>query len=133
MRKRKAIKKEVRIQVWNKYGRRCAYCGCVLRYKDMQVDHLIPVAREHMRKMTERREYLDNLMPACRSCNFYKGSWLLEKWRKEMMLIPRRLRTGKAGFLVRLAERYGIIELKLFSGEFYFERYSNQERYAPQD
>ena len=36
------MKKSDRIRVWNKYRQRCAYCGKLLEYKDMQVDHIIP-------------------------------------------------------------------------------------------
>lgn len=37
---RKAIPKKVRELVYKKYGGHCAYCGCKLEYKDMQVDHI---------------------------------------------------------------------------------------------
>jgi len=32
------INKQLRKQVWNKYNQHCAYCGCIIEYKDMQVD-----------------------------------------------------------------------------------------------
>ena len=38
--KHKAIPKKIRQQVYDKYNGRCAYCGCKLEYKDMQVDHI---------------------------------------------------------------------------------------------
>ena len=40
---RKPIPKSVRKQVYAKYNGHCAYCGCELEYKDMQVDHVIPL------------------------------------------------------------------------------------------
>ena len=40
---RKTIKKSEREQVHLKYHGRCAYCGKKIAYKDMQVDHLIPL------------------------------------------------------------------------------------------
>ena len=43
--KRKPIPKEVRQQVYDKYNGHCAYCGCELGIKDMQVDHLHSVYR----------------------------------------------------------------------------------------
>ena len=39
MSKHKAIPKK-RIALYNRYNQRCAYCGCNLEYKDMQVDHI---------------------------------------------------------------------------------------------
>lgn len=40
---RKPIPKKIREQVYKKYNGHCAYCGCKLEYKDMQVDHVISV------------------------------------------------------------------------------------------
>ena len=67
---RKAISKKVREQVFKKYNGHCAYCGCELKYEDMQVDHINSVYRAeiHGNKVDDS---LDNYMPACRSCNFY--------------------------------------------------------------
>ena len=39
MSKHKAIPKATREAVYRKYNGHCAYCGCELEYKDMQVDH----------------------------------------------------------------------------------------------
>ena len=40
---RKPLKKLEREQVYLKYNGHCAYCGKNIAYKDMQVDHLVPV------------------------------------------------------------------------------------------
>ncbi|MCI5852291.1 MAG: HNH endonuclease [Clostridiales bacterium] len=40
---RRTIPKHIRQQVYEKYGGHCAYCGKALEYKEMQVDHLIPL------------------------------------------------------------------------------------------
>lgn len=37
--KRKPIPQEIRRQVYEKCNGHCAYCGCELKYEDMQVDH----------------------------------------------------------------------------------------------
>ena len=39
--KRKAIPKSIRMTVYQKCDGHCAYCGCDLEYKDMQVDHVV--------------------------------------------------------------------------------------------
>lgn len=72
--KRKPIPVAMRQLVHKKYGERCAYCGCPLAYKDMQVDHLHPLKKGGT-------DELENLMPACRSCNHYKESFTLEQFR----------------------------------------------------
>lgn len=52
---RKAISKNIRELVFNKYNKHCAYCGCELEYKDMQIDqYLCDRARQYY--MDERTE-----------------------------------------------------------------------------
>lgn len=36
----KKIPKKTRLAVYEKCNHRCAYCGCDLKYEDMQVDHI---------------------------------------------------------------------------------------------
>lgn len=43
MSKRKTINKKTRKLVFNKYNGHCAYCGCELTMKTMQVDHITSV------------------------------------------------------------------------------------------
>ena len=40
MSKHKTIPKKIRLELYEKYNNKCAYCGCDLEYKDMQVDHV---------------------------------------------------------------------------------------------
>lgn len=79
MSKHKAISKRIRQQLYEKYNHRCAYCGCNLEYKDMQVDHVksVYVYNDIGHDMTESEMYdISNLLPACRQCNFYKDNVL---------------------------------------------------------
>ena len=48
----------------------CAYCGAT---GDMSLDHVVPLSRGGTHE-------IDNLLPACRSCNSSKGAKLLEEW-----------------------------------------------------
>lgn len=80
--KRKPIAKDVRERVFNKYNKHCAYCGCEITQKDMQVDHLIPMEfYESYKAIDEDIDCENNYMPACRSCNHYKSTYTLEKFR----------------------------------------------------
>lgn len=49
---------------------RCAYCGNEL---PLEMDHLIPTTRGG-------RGTVDNILPACRSCNASKGTKILREW-----------------------------------------------------
>lgn len=110
---RKTISKSKRMEVYKKYNGHCAYCGCELEYKEMQVDHFIPFD-----DIGDNQD-LSNLMPACRQCNFYKGSINLESFRRELGCILERL--NKREFIYKLGKKYGLIEEKPKEIKFYFE------------
>ena len=115
---RKKINEEIRRQVYNKYNGHCAYCGCELEYKNMQVDHLDSVYRAEAEGRVAE-ESLDNYMPACRQCNFYKGTFTIEGLRRKLMNFNERLMTE---FSTRLAQKYGMLNVQWWDGKFYFEK-----------
>ena len=87
--------------MYEKCNHRCAYCGCELDYKDMQVDHVEPLHRYETAYAIGEADFLDeieNLMPSCRQCNFYKSTFSLEDFRQ-----------------------YGLVEEKMKPIRFYFE------------
>lgn len=112
-RKRKPIPKSIRIQVYKKYGGHCAYCGCELEYKDMQVDHINPLY------WYNGENSIENYNPACRMCNFYKSTLTVEKFRERIQTIRERLENN---FIYRLAKRYGIVNENIEPVRFYYEK-----------
>lgn len=108
-----------RTQIFNKYGGHCAYCGCELNIKDMQVDHInAKYLSEYYGNEVDNS--LDNLNPSCRQCNFYKSEYSIDEFRKriENTLIPNL----KKNFDYRLAKKYGLVsEVMEKSIKFYFE------------
>jgi hypothetical protein len=124
--KRKAIPKKVREAVYNKYGGHCAYCGKKIEYKDMQVDHLIPVQRERFGKYTEEQiECFENYMPVCRRDNNYKRAHTLETFRKYIEEIPKKL--YRDSYIYKVGLDYGLIETHEHKVKFYFEEYEEHE------
>jgi len=128
---RRAIPKALRLKVYEKYNGHCAYCGKEMEYKDMQVDHIIPIAHaiygpkdkaDMVRQMFEDGSIneIGNLMPACRSCNFYKGSYGIEGLRNR--ILEELDHTCRSTFQTRLAMQYGIIKYEPWDGKFYFEK-----------
>jgi hypothetical protein len=115
---RKSFSKQERMAVYEKYNGYCAYCGCKLEYKDMQIDHINAayVAELHEKEVDNS---IENLMPACRSCNFYKSTFSLEKFRERIQSIPQTLMRE---FIYKMALKYGIIEVKDKPIVFYFEK-----------
>ena len=117
-------KKELRQRVWFKYDRHCAYCGKVLEYKDMQVDHMISKYEVETYRNPEiaysELNSFGNLMPSCRRCNHYKRDAGLERFRELMETLHKRI-TGQ--YTIKVAIDYGIINgIKPFDGIFYFEK-----------
>lgn len=117
--KRKPIPKIIREQVYKKYDGHCAYCGCKLEYKDMQVDHLVPLYWHN------GKDDISNYMPACRMCNFYKSTCTLEKFRENLSTIHNRL---DRNFTYRISKRYGRVVEYNNPIVFYFEKENNGHR-----
>lgn len=115
---RKPIPKKIREQIYQKYDGHCAYCGCKLEYKDMQVDHVTSVFYYN------GTNDIDNLMPSCRMCNFYKSTFPLEDFRKNLETLHNRL---KKTFIYRLALKYNLIEEHQSKVVFYFEKYEENK------
>jgi hypothetical protein len=116
---RMAFSKKTKDAVKQKCGGRCAYCG---RVSDkLCIDHVHPVERGHL-LLREGKDvhHIDNLMPACFSCNNYKSSYDLEGFRRELGEQIGRARRQSVNF--RLAERFGLIQIIEKPIVFYFEQ-----------
>lgn len=126
MSKHKSISKKKRELVYKKYNGHCAYCGCEIEYKDMQVDHLksVYLNNDYTQDMTEEEMYsFENLMPACRQCNFYKSTFPLETFRKR--LTETIMKNLQKEFNYKLAIKYGLIKENIKPVKFYFEQFDN--------
>lgn len=115
--KRKRLSKKERQKVYEKCRRHCAYCGCNLPYKGMQVDHMIPL-------YNGGTDTIDNMLPACRSCNHYKSTLTPEQFRKYVSEIPKRLQRDSIPFQVGV--RFGIISTTN-DVRFYYESMEDRE------
>lgn len=125
MNKRKPISKKLREQVYQKYNGHCAYCGCELEIKDMQVDHVLSVARAKWIKDELDLNNIDNLMPSCRSCNYYKDTCSIKTFRKNLSTLMERVRKQ---YIFRLAEKYGMVQEMNWDGKFYFEKVNDETK-----
>ena len=118
------MNKKKRQLVYEKFGGRCAYCGREIAYKDMQVDHKVPLFRndtdEQLAEAGIKRgtEELDNLMPSCRRCNFRKGTLTIDQFRLELYNQCKRVLER---FQVKQSIDYGLMHITLHPVVFYFE------------
>ena len=124
--KHKRIPKKTRELVLNKYGGKCAYCGCDLTLRTMQVDHIKAVYTSSLENdMVETQDdSLENLNPSCRQCNFYKGTLNIEQFRNKIKTILYR--TFQNTFQAKLAKKLGMMVVTQFD-KFYFEKNFNHD------
>ena len=115
---RKAPTKEQRKLVYQMYDGHCAYCGCELELKDMQVDHFNSVYAY------DGKDELENYMPSCRQCNFYKSTGTAEQFRQNLK--ETMLRGLKKTFQYRLLVKYDLIQENDKEIKFYFEEHENR-------
>lgn len=123
--------RKTREQVYAKCNGHCAYCGCELDIKDMQVDHVFPKYGCSYPTSAQVMDHgindMDNLLPACRQCNFYKSAWSLEAFRQMLMeVLPRSI---EKLFQVKIGLKYGYIQKgESWDGKFYFERLKDDNK-----
>ena len=124
--KHKRIPKRQREAVFNKYGGRCAYCGCELTLRTMQVDHIKAVYASSLENngVETQDDNLENLNPSCRQCNFYKGTLDIEQFRKKIM--TTLYETCQNTFQAKLAKKLGMMVVTQFD-KFYFEKNFNHD------
>ena len=121
--KRKQWTKSERLKVYEKCNGHCAYCGCELEYKDMQIDHIVAIhGGDEADKMIKDKTIntIDNCLPSCRQCNFYKEALTIEEYRNKIQ--QTLTHTCVSTFPVKLALKYGILKLFGWDGKFYFEK-----------
>ena len=108
MKARKAITASQRNDVLAKTNGHCAYCGCRLKISEMQVDHRISLHNHGSDEM-------DNLLPSCHDCNYYKGGCNPEGFRKKLKQAFRQEK--RCYFVQMLDDKY-----EGWNGLFYYER-----------
>ncbi len=134
------LSKKQREELKQKFGGRCAYCGCELPDKGWHADHVEAALRKWeygerqangIRKIIYSGEYwrpendaLINMFPACAPCNLFKASFSIEKFREEIAEQAERARLYSVNF--RTAERFGQIQITPSPVVFWFERYQSK-------
>ena len=116
-----AVSKKYREIIFNKYGGKCAYCGCELQ-KGWHIDHLEPIRRGVLKdgkSMYEERDILSNMMPSCPSCNINKHSLSLEEFRNLISEFMKHLNEVSTQY--KIAKRYGLVMETIKPVVFYFE------------
>lgn len=135
------LNKKQRQIVFDKYGGRCAYCGCELE-KGWHADHLEPcrrivktesVLQPEGYKKVERligysnpdANHINNYMPACPSCNINKHSDTIERFRASIAQYVNSLNLYSVQY--RMAKKFGLIQETGNPVVFHFEKIKEKE------
>jgi 5-methylcytosine-specific restriction endonuclease McrA len=120
------MKKPDRELIRNKYGNKCAYCGCDLK-KGWHIDHIEPVVRgiESKEFSKPQNHTIENMNPACASCNIQKNSYTLEQFRENIKQFVNSLNQYSTQY--KFAKKYGLITETKIEVKFYFELLTNTE------
>lgn len=122
-----ALSKKDRKIIHDKFGGKCAYCGCEL-VKGWHVDEIKPVRRR--KKYVNGKWvddgcdhpenfHIDNQYPACASCNINKHSMSLEDFRIAIKGFMNHLNNISVQY--KIAKRYGLVYENNIEVKFYFE------------
>ena len=125
------LNKTDRLIVFDKYGGKCAYCGCDLE-KGWHVDHIEPIKRNyyynrHKRKWMSRgscenpNDDMSNFNPSCPSCNRMKSSFTLKQFRELIGGFINSLNSYHPQY--RFVKKYGLVEETNKPVVFYYEKY----------
>lgn len=117
----------LRMQILNKYKKRCAYCGVKLEINNFSIDHIHPKRRGDSDKylfdngITRGYDHAENFNPSCKSCNSCKATLSVEQFREELSKkFNRQLRdSSQFGILLR----FGVIKRASKNIVFHFERF----------
>lgn len=115
------MKKELRLKVYNKYERHCAYCGIKLdNIKKMEVDHIRPQRKYYQEYSVGEKDNINNLNPSCRVCNRFKGGMSIEELRGALSMQIDRARNYSINY--RMAEKYKLVKVLEKDIVFCFEQ-----------
>lgn len=119
-----ALNKNKREILFQKYGGKCAYCGCELG-KSFHADHIEPIRRNWWENtvMNPQNEVFENYNPSCASCNIQKNSHTLEQFRENIKQFVKSLNQYSTQY--KFAKKYGLISECDIDVKFYFETYGN--------
>ncbi|WP_336284170.1 HNH endonuclease signature motif containing protein [Citrobacter arsenatis] len=139
------LTKKQRAVIREKFGGKCAYCGCELPER-WHADHVVPVVRKlkavktghHTYKLVSTGEMhypendkLENMYPACVECNLYKHAASVECFRK--MIVDGFRGAVNRSQSLRCAQRFGMLTVTPAADAdviFWFEKYQAEKESA---
>ena len=109
---RRRLSKNKRADIYKSLNGRCAYCGELIVYDNMQVEHVQPLSKNGT-------DIEENMLPSCNDCNTLKADRSLEEFRSMLENIVNDIFKNKFEYVV--AEKFGLIKTISQPVKFYFE------------
>ena len=109
---RKKLSKNKRADIYKSLNGRCAYCGELIVYDNMQVEHVQPLSRNGA-------DIEENMLPSCHDCNTIKDNRNLEEFRSMLENMVEDVFKSRSEYIV--AEKFGLIKTISQPVKFYFE------------
>lgn len=94
--KRKNYSQSVRKMIYEKADGRCQLCGRKIKFEDMTIDHVIPLALNGV-------DSVENLQCSCEFCNRHKSSYLPDDWLERITEI----------FIYQMGKKYNGLKWKI--------------------
>lgn len=69
------LKNKDKLYIYYRDNKKCFYCDKSLKFKQITLDHLIPVSKGGV-------DEIFNIVTCCKTCNKFKGNTLLENYEK---------------------------------------------------
>lgn len=115
-----ALTKKQRLELFDKYDGKCAYCGEDLK-KGWHADHVEPIRRNGDGTcLKASRDVFENMNPSCAPCNINKHSMSLEAFRKSIEQYVNSLNNHSTQY--KMAKKYGLVEETSLKVKFWFEK-----------
>lgn len=116
------LTKVQRIELKQKFGGHCAYCGCELD-DNFHADHVKAIYRGYSqdKPLKPELDIIENMFPSCPPCNMDKSVWQLEQWRGQLKKKIDVLNKNSSPY--RHALRFGLVIETKNPIVFWFEKY----------
>lgn len=109
--KRKRFKKGTREDIYKSLNGRCAYCGELIHYGDMHMEHVYPLGQNGA-------DRIENLLPSCPDCDTLKDNRNLEEFRALLENLANEITKDTK---YRVAKKFGLVKVWSRPIRFYFE------------
>ncbi len=72
-----------KLYIYNRDKKKCYYCDKNLKFKQITLDHYLPVSRGGL-------DEVFNLVTCCKKCNYIKGNNIIKGWKDKIIYLFKK-------------------------------------------